>query len=240
MVEKGFSGFPAQADVTPVPNLFFATVLPEITDLAEMKTILHVLWLVSRRRGYNRFVSYTELSSDLTFLSGADGDIDLCKSELRRALEKAIERRVLLLLKVEVNGKTEELYFVNDAAGRRAMDGIRLGKIQKMHLVPEDSEKSGRTQLADIFRLYEQNIGLLTPMIADELREAESLYPRAWIESAFKEAVALNKRNWRYISRILERWAAEGKDDGKIGRYSEKRTDREKYIRGRYGHLVKR
>ncbi len=240
MAEKGFSGFPAQAEVTPVPNLFFATVLPEIDDLAEMKTILHVLWLVSRRRGYNRFVSYTELSSDLTFLTGTDGDIDLGKSELRRALGKAVERRVLLSMKVEAGDRTEELYFVNDAAGRRAMDGIRLGKVPKVHLVPSGDEKSEGAQLADIFRLYEQNIGLLTPMIADELREAEKFYPRDWIESAFREAVALNKRNWRYISRILERWAIEGKDDGKIGRYPEKRTDREKYVRGRYGHLVKR
>ena len=51
-------------------------------------------------------------------------------------------------------------------------------------------------------------------MVAEELREAERTYPPNWIEDAFREAVELNKRNWRYIRRILERWAAEGKDDG--------------------------
>ena len=76
-------------------------------------------------------------------------------------------------------------------------------------------------------------------MIAEELKEAEKLYPAEWIESAFKEAVTLNKRSWRYIARILERWAIEGKDDGKPGRDFKKEDDREKYIRGKYGHMVK-
>jgi DnaD/phage-associated family protein len=91
----------------------------------------------------------------------------------------------------------------------------------------------------NIFALYEQNIGIITPMIAEELKEADKLYPPQWIEEAFKEAVTLNKRSWRYIARILERWASEGKDSGKHRR-SIKKVDPDKYIKGRYGHLVKR
>jgi hypothetical protein len=33
--------------------------------------------------------------------------------------------------------------------------------------------------------------------------------------------------------------AIEGKDDGQSGRDTEKERDREKYIRGKYGHMVK-
>ena len=79
---------------------------------------------------------------------------------------------------------------------------------------------------------------MLTPMIAEELKEAEKLYPASWIESAFKEAVTRNKRSWRYISRILERWASEGKEYGEPRRGLE--ADRDKYIKGRYGHVVRR
>ena len=61
--------------------------------------------------------------------------------------------------------------------------------------------------------LYEQNIGMLTPMIADELRDAERHYPAEWIADAFREAVELNKRSWRYVVRILERWRVEGRKD---------------------------
>jgi DnaD/phage-associated family protein len=66
----------------------------------------------------------------------------------------------------------------------------------------------------NIFQLYEDNIGLLSPILADELRDAEESYPASWIEDAFRIAVTKNARNWRYIRAILERWATEGKDDG--------------------------
>ena len=93
--------------------------------------------------------------------------------------------------------------------------------------------------VTNIFALYEQNIGMIAPMIAEELKEAERIYPSQWIEEAFKEAVALNKRSWRYIARILERWTSEGKDSGEYKR--DIKTDRpDKYVKGKYGHLVKR
>ena len=63
----------------------------------------------------------------------------------------------------------------------------------------------------NIFVLYEQNIGLLSPLIADQLRDAAEQYPPEWIEAAFREAVQQNKRKWSYISAILRRWETEGK-----------------------------
>src|SRR5437763_11950136 len=63
----------------------------------------------------------------------------------------------------------------------------------------------------NIFVLYEQNIGLLSPLIADQLRDAAEQYPPEWIEAAFREAVQHNKRKWNYISAILRRWETEGR-----------------------------
>lgn len=63
----------------------------------------------------------------------------------------------------------------------------------------------------NIFVLYEQNIGLLTPLIADQLRDAADQYSQEWIEAAFREAVQYNKRSWKYISAILRRWETEGR-----------------------------
>ena len=62
-----------------------------------------------------------------------------------------------------------------------------------------------------IFLLYEQNVGLLTPLVAEELREAEERYPAEWIEEAFRLAIQQNKRKWSYIRAILKRWETEGK-----------------------------
>lgn len=63
----------------------------------------------------------------------------------------------------------------------------------------------------NIFVLYEQNIGLLSPLIADELKDAADQYPMEWIEAAFREAVHYNKRKWSYIRAILRRWETEGR-----------------------------
>ena len=63
----------------------------------------------------------------------------------------------------------------------------------------------------NIFVLYEQNIGLLSPLIADELKDAADQYPAEWIEAAFREAVQHNKRKWNYIRAILRRWETEGR-----------------------------
>jgi DnaD/phage-associated family protein len=61
-----------------------------------------------------------------------------------------------------------------------------------------------------VFTLYEQNIGALTPLIADMLREAEKEYPSAWFEEAFAIAVAKNVRNWKYVEAVLKRWKEKG------------------------------
>jgi DnaD/phage-associated family protein len=65
-----------------------------------------------------------------------------------------------------------------------------------------------------IFQLYEQNIGMLTPMIADRLRDALEDYPPGWLAEAIEIAVSYNKRSWAYCEAILERWRTEGKDGG--------------------------
>jgi hypothetical protein len=63
---------------------------------------------------------------------------------------------------------------------------------------------------ANVFVLYEQNIGPLTPMIADSLRDLMATYPGAWIEEAIQIAVRNNIRKLNYILAVLERRRAEG------------------------------
>jgi DnaD/phage-associated family protein len=135
---------------------------------------------------------------------------------LRRALDSAVEHGALVHSTSDVNGVQEQLYSL-------------AAPMYRDRQLPAVS----------IFSLYEQNIGMITPMIAEELQEAETIYPSRWIEEAFKEAVVLNKRSWKYIARILERWASEGKNSGEHKGNTEKGGP-DKYIKGKYGHLVKR
>jgi len=240
MTEKQFPGFPARAEVTPIPNLFFTTVMPKIDNIAELKTILHVIWLLSRRRGYPQFVTYGELFSDQILIGGIEEGAKPKGEVLRQALEQAVQHGTMLHLRIDRDGQAEDAYFINNETAREAISKIQQGKLQPLVLAHRKGQEMEIEPTPNIFSLYEQNIGMLTPMIAEELKDAEKLYPADWIESAFKEAVALNKRSWKYIARILERWATEGKDDGKSGRDFKKEDEREKYIRGKYGHMVKR
>jgi DnaD/phage-associated family protein len=89
----------------------------------------------------------------------------------------------------------------------------------------------------NIFILYEQNIGSLTPLIADQLRDAEQTYPPEWIKEAIELAVENNARKWRYVQSILERWRQEGKKDGISGRDTQKELRRQ--IPDEYQDIVK-
>ncbi len=201
-----------KTDFISLPGSFFTQVVPKIQDLAELKTVLYVSYLILRKQDNPPpdiiGVTYKELKAESCRLSA-----ELGEETLRQALDSAVEHGTLLHSTLNINGVLEDVYSL-----------------------PADIRQPSAV---NIFALYEQNIGIITPMIAEELKEADKLYPPQWIEEAFKEAVTLNKRSWKYIARILERWASEGKDSGKHRRHI-KKIDPDKYIKGRYGHLVQR
>jgi len=221
-------GFPPRAQFTAVPALLVSRYLPQMNDVAEVKACLFFFWKLGQKRGWPRSVALHELLSDPAAGAGWTGEPAV---ELKRGLALAEGRGILFHRTLERSGSQEELYFVNTEADRRAAGGVGAEAVGP---VPVHSEPA--VERPDIFALYEQNIGLLTPMVAEELVEAEKLYPFSWIEEAFKEAVSLNKRSWRYIQRILERWAVEGRESGETGRHPEA----DKYFRGKYGHIVRR
>jgi len=67
------------------------------------------------------------------------------------------------------------------------------------------------TNNGNLFSTYEKNIGIITPMIANKLTDAEKDYPLEWITEAIEIAVVANVRKWNYIRAVLERWRVDGK-----------------------------
>ncbi len=236
---KQFSGFPAKMQFTPLPNFFFSTLLPQISDIAELKTTLHILGALYRKRGYPRFITYRELLSNTSLIRSLKEAAKPPDEVLRQALEMATRRGTILHIVLDRDGVPEDIYFLNTDSDRQIVAKIQNGELSLVGLKTGGQSSIETEEQPDIFTLYEQNIGMLTPMIAEELREADKLYPVAWIKDAIKEAVSLNKRNWRYIARILERWSSEGKDSGAYKREL-KKTEPDKYIKGKYGHMVRR
>lgn len=205
---KLFSGFPSgNLKVTPLPNVFFSELCPAIDDLAELKLTLHCLWLFAHPKSRAARVTLAELRGDRTLMQSLGADGADPEQALAQALARATERGTLLRL----DRPDGALYLLNNDAGRRAYERIQAGApLPANSPVPEPVDPAARP---NIFQLYEQNIGLLTPMVAERLKEAEATYPAEWLVAAFKIAVDNNKRSWAYVRAILERWRVEGRDD---------------------------
>ncbi len=225
---KGFSGFPSgKTRTTPVPNLFFTDLLPQIDHLGEMKVTLYCFWRLSLKEGSIRYVRRNEMLANPALMNGLSQFKHEAESALDESLERATSRGTLLHVEIESAGGKEDLYFMNTPKGRAAVEAMTRGEWR-----PTTDDETPVEVLVDrpnAFTLYEQNIGPLTPMIADELRDIEREYPAEWIEEAIREAVENNARSLRYIVRILETWKTQGKADrGKARGDTEK--NRRKYL----------
>jgi DNA replication protein len=235
-----FDGFPEKMEYAAVPAVFFSRVLPQITDITELKTTLYFFRLILVKKNFPRFVTFSELAADTGLANSLKSSGIKLSAALRTAMNAAIAHGTILHLQVDGSGSPEDVYFLNTARDREAVEKIKTGEIKLPGLTAKEPlPESPAEPASNIFQLYEHNIGLLTPMLAEELKDAEKNYPSEWIEDAFREAVSANKRNWRYIARLLERWATEGKKDGTYQR-DFKTADPDKFVRGKYGHLFQR
>lgn len=232
-----FNGFPpGKVRMVEVPATFFSDLLPLVDDPAELKVILFCFWALPQKDEKFRYLRRQDFADNQELVRGlsatdpeADPD-DLLDAALRRA----VERGALLAAEVSLDTGTEKLYFVNTAKGRTAVNQIQAGQWK-----PKDvnSPIEILPERPNIYRLYEENFGTLTPMIADALKDAEKDYPLEWIKDAIQEAVENNKRSWRYVQRILKRWEREGKSREFIGRYAEQ--DGQSYVSGEYSKFIK-
>ena len=164
------------------------------------------------------------LVKSLARICGRDG-----AEALTEGLARAAARGTLLRASVSGRGSVEDIYLLNTPRNRKALETMPgAGWVFDQPLPPGDASIT-----PNIFSLYEQNIGSITPLIADDLKEAEERYPPTWLHDAFREAVELNKRSWRYIERILRRWEAEGRDNEEPERDPQRQWLADRYREGK-------
>lgn len=231
-----FRGFPKRRSaLISLPEPVFTQIVPLVDDLDELKVILLVLWRLARLRSdVAPWITEDELRADPHIRQAlGSGDFD---ARLRDGLAAAVADGVLLQCEWrDAGGTVQTRYFANSPQGRAAVLALERGA---------DLERSQDEERPNIFILYEQTIGPLTALLSEELLEAERSYPAEWIEDAFREAARLNKRNWKYVRAILERWQTEGRDevDRRTGGRSGER-DREaearRYIEEHYDRIVR-
>jgi DnaD/phage-associated family protein len=229
-----FNGFPeGKTRLTPLPGPFFADLLPEIDHLGELKVTLYVFWQLDRREGTFRFLRRADFAGDERFMQGLGKSPREAEAALDDALERAAGRGTLLKAVVGAEDGEQTYYFLNSPRGRAAIEAIRSGRWQPSAQFRAPVELG--QERPNIFRLFEENIGPLTPMIAETLRDAEKDYPIDWIEDAIRIAVEINKRSWRYVEAILRRWREEGRNE-QDRRDSEE--DRRRFIEGEFSQYI--
>ena len=217
--------FPSDTNYIPIPASLTGQLLQDVESIEELKCTLRLIAMIRERRSKRLWVTLSELETDLVLTKAFSGS----KTAISEGMQLAVKRGAILE-KTHENGI---LFFLNDGPGKNA-----YSKFNEKDLGLQETIDPNHIEIVpNIFRLYEENIGVLTPLISEELIEAENLYPPEWIREAFVIAVTLNHRSWRYIEKILERWSTEGRDDGKPGRHSQT-TDPKEYLR-RYGHLAR-
>ncbi len=193
-----FKGFTSTETFTQVPDSLFR-LMNEMDDGSELKVTLYVLWRIEHTQGRFRYICQSEIEEDGEFMRG------LPAAELSAGLEKAVRRGTLLRVENESGG----FYVLNSPRGRVTAEALRNGQWRES---ASSTSSTPPRERPNIYKLYEENIGALTPLMADALKDAEKDYPAEWFAEAFGEAISRNKRNWKYIEAILKRWKESGRE----------------------------
>ena len=215
---SNFSGFTSSETFTQIPDSFIR-MMNEIDDVAELKVTIYSIWRIEHIEGNFRALREDDFEVE---------SLGLSLDEIQRGLGKCLERGTLLRAEYEADA----FYFLNSPRGRLTAESFAKGQWRQ--------SAQGYTPLnkSNIFKLYEENIGALTPLLADMLREAEKNYPSAWFEEAFEIAVSRNIRNWKYVEAILARWKENGKDERRDSKDSVQ--DAKRYTEGEFSEFFKR
>lgn len=218
-----FPGFTSSETFTQVPDSFIK-LMNEIDDAAELKVTLYALWRIEHMEGNFRAMCEMDFEEEA---------LGLKMDEIRRGLGKAVERGTLLKSQHEApsNEDKDVFYFLNSPRGRLSAEMFAKGQWR-------DAMRAYVPNKSNLFKLYEENIGALTPLLADMLKEAEKNYPSAWFEEAIEIAVSRNIRNWKYVEAILTRWKENGKDERRDSQDPVK--DAKRYTDGEFSEFLKR
>jgi DNA replication protein len=230
-----FKGFPSDFNhSSSIPEVFFSELLPEINSSGELKVLLYAFWYLGKIEQHPAFITHQQFSDDKKFMAGLAKDNTEAIRILKESLESCIKRQTLLVAYPAEKRIDEGIFFINNLKGRAvvlAIEKQRWKPDMKAHI-----EVTLDMLRPTVFQLYEQNIGPLTPMIAEDLKDAETLFPVEWLEDAIHIAVQNNVRRWKYVESILKSWKEKGRNEADK---RDRQQDRGKYIQGEYGDIIK-
>lgn len=206
-----FDGFQGNPRSTLIPETFFSELLPLIDDLAELRVTLWCMWAIQQREGRQQYLTHADFLADERLMASLGTDRE---SALNAALANAVARGTLLTVHAADDEHQITVYLMNSERGRQARDAIEQGEF----IVTGANHVEILPPRPNLYRLYETEIGPLTPMIRDELQDLSQTYPESWLPAAIRVATEKQARNVKFIRAVLERWRKEGKTHEAVGR----------------------
>src|SRR5207248_4286301 len=105
---------PSRPQSTPIPNVFFSDILPQLTDAVSIAVVLFAFNLLSKKKGFPRYLTREDFDAEPALQSfiantGATG----AHHAIEAALDGATTLRILLQLAVEQHGAQRQLYYLN-------------------------------------------------------------------------------------------------------------------------------
>lgn len=197
----------------PVPREFLTETVAQIDDVTELHVTLAVFRLAADTGSHPPAVSEEAILRDSVLARTFHDERKSSKlgQRIRRGLQYATARDSIVQVVLTTAGYEERWYVPASAENREALAEV-LKEPGAWPIAGFDAAIA--TAAPSVFSLYEKNIGILTPLLTDQIETAMELYPLDWIEDAIREAVTYNKRNWRYVQRVLENWSVNGRGEG--------------------------
>lgn len=166
-----------------------------------------------------RLVGETLIPYDINSLSKLTGvEFDTVRSAMQLfesiGLIKVLESGEIYLSQIDelIGSETDKAQMMRRLRAERKLDGNNVTQMlpEKEIDIEKEKEKEKETDVAEITKCYEENIGLLTPATAELLFDYLKDMNKDLIIQAIKIASINNKRTGRYIQGILNDWSKKG------------------------------
>jgi len=135
--------------------------------------------------------------------SALEGSID---SALEGSIDSALEGSIDSALEGRVDSALEGRVLYTETSTDTPTENLSK-------TTTNNGDGGARLSLADINRIYENEIGMFTAIIAETVADDFDTYGGEWLRDAITIAAKQNVRRWNYVQGVLRRWRVEGRQD---------------------------
>ena len=115
-ITKSISGYPASAEGTMIPNLFFSSVFPNIDEVEELVVSAYFFFAQGRKKGSLRTVSVKAMTEDRALIKSLSNLSHDPQNALILGLNLAVKRGTLIKASDDMNNT---VYLLNTPSNRK-------------------------------------------------------------------------------------------------------------------------